>query len=81
MSKIQTLGRGLAMIWRKHMNAVQKIAIISIISIIFSACSTYNGSSERSVAPHSTSPDKESVERQGCRSKPNFEGMMRTLCY
>ncbi len=63
------------------MNAMQKIVIISITSIIFSACSTYNGSSAISVASHSNSPAKKFSERQGCGIKPNIEGMMRTLCY
>lgn len=63
------------------MNAINKIAIISIFSIIFSTCSSHNGLNEISVAPRSNSFDRHSAEQQGCSSKPNYEGMMRTLCY
>jgi PBP1b-binding outer membrane lipoprotein LpoB len=60
---------------------MQRIAIAFALLIVFSGCSAENASTVRLVTAQNGSAEKNSADRQGCRSKPNFEGMMRTLCY
>lgn len=63
------------------MKMVGELTVLVLLCAVCAGCSHQANGTSGPEAVHNDAVKVTSTQKLSCRNKPNFEGMLRTLCY